>query len=104
MVQRRDRLSHQQRRPAAVSWQVFSLVPFEVGIFAAALGGVIAFLLVCGLPRLHHPCSTFPASNAPPRTVFSCSPTASDDDEAVRDLRSVLEHAGAVVVTEVRRP
>src|SRR5947209_10115677 len=36
------------------SWQVFWLVPFEVGVFAAALSGVIAFLRSCRLPALHH--------------------------------------------------
>ncbi len=37
------------------SWPVFLLVPFEVGVFAAALAGLIAFFVHCGLPRLHHP-------------------------------------------------
>src|SRR5690242_574623 len=30
------------------SWQVFLLVPFEVGVFAAALSGILAFLWSCG--------------------------------------------------------
>jgi len=37
------------------SWPVFLLVPFEVGILVAALAGVVAFLVTCGLPRLHDP-------------------------------------------------
>lgn len=37
------------------SWQVFVLVPFEVGVLAAGLAGFFAFLHGCGLPRLHHP-------------------------------------------------
>lgn len=37
------------------SWQVFILVPFEVGVLAAGLAGFFAFLIACGLPRLHHP-------------------------------------------------
>lgn len=37
------------------SWQVFILVPFEVGVLAAGLAGFFAFLAACGLPRLHHP-------------------------------------------------
>ena len=42
------------------SWQVFWLVPFEVGVFAAALCGVIALFWSCGLPRLHHPLFEIP--------------------------------------------
>jgi hypothetical protein len=31
------------------------LVPFEVGILAAATAGFIALVVLCGLPRLNHP-------------------------------------------------
>ena len=37
------------------SWPVFLLVPFEVGMLAAAIAGLIALFWRCGLPRLHHP-------------------------------------------------
>jgi hypothetical protein len=37
------------------SWPIFLLVPFEVGVLAAALAGFVALLILCGLPRLHHP-------------------------------------------------
>ena len=37
------------------SWPVFLLVPFEVGVLAAAIAGFAALLVLCGLPRLHHP-------------------------------------------------
>ena len=37
------------------SWPVFLLVPFEVGVLAAGLAGFVALLVLCGLPRLHHP-------------------------------------------------
>ena len=37
------------------SWPVFLLVPFEVGVLAAAIAGFVALLVLCGLPRLHHP-------------------------------------------------
>ena len=37
------------------SWPIFLLVPFEVGVLAAALAGFAALLVLCGLPRLHHP-------------------------------------------------
>lgn len=37
------------------SWPTFLLVPFEVGMLAAALAGLIAFFWQCSLPRLYHP-------------------------------------------------
>jgi hypothetical protein len=37
------------------SWPIFLLVPFEVGVLAAAVAGFAALLVLCGLPRLHHP-------------------------------------------------
>ncbi len=36
------------------AWPAFMLVPFAVGILAAAIAGFIAFLIACRLPRLHH--------------------------------------------------
>ncbi|MBV9590805.1 MAG: DUF3341 domain-containing protein [Hyphomicrobiales bacterium] len=42
------------------SWPVFLLVPFEVGILAAAIAGFVALLVSCGLPRLHHPLFAYP--------------------------------------------
>jgi hypothetical protein len=85
------------------SWQIFPLVPFEVGIFAAALSGVIAFLVGCGLPRLHHPLFEIPGFERATQDHFFLL-AAPKDDAALRDLRSMLERAGAVVVTEVQKP
>ena len=36
------------------AWPAFMLVPFAIGILAAAIAGFIAFLMACRLPRLHH--------------------------------------------------
>jgi hypothetical protein len=86
------------------SWQVFWLVPFEVGVFAAALCGVIALLWSCGLPCLHHPLFEIPGFERATQDRFFLLAAAENDDEAARDLRLVLEAAGALVVTEVRQP
>ena len=86
------------------SWQVFWLVPFEVGIFAAALCGVLALMWSCGLPRLHHPLFEIPGFERATQDRFFLLAEADKDDEAARDLRQVLESAGALVVTEVRQP
>lgn len=37
------------------SWPTFLLFPFEFGILAAAVCGLVALALWTGLPRLHHP-------------------------------------------------
>jgi hypothetical protein len=86
------------------SWQVFWLVPFEVGVFAAALSGVIALFWSCGLPRLHHPLFEIPGFERATQDRFFLLAASEPNDEAARDLRHLLEAAGAVVVTEVRQP
>jgi len=85
------------------SWQVFWLVPFEVGVFAAALCGVVALFWTCGLPRLHHPLFEIPGFERATQDRFFLLAAAEQSDEADRDLRHLLEGAGAVVVTEVRQ-
>ncbi len=37
------------------SWPAFMLVPFALAILGATVAGLAAFLIECGLPRLHHP-------------------------------------------------
>jgi hypothetical protein len=86
------------------SWQVFLLVPFEVGVFAAALSGVIAFLYSCGLPRPHHPLFEIPGFERATQDHFFLLAAASDDGDAIHDLRGILQAAGAKVVTEVWQP
>lgn len=86
------------------SWQVFFLVPFEVGVFAAALCGVVAFLRSCGLPRLHHPLFEIPGFERATQDHFFLLVAARQTNEAIGDLRNALEAAGATVVTEVRQP
>jgi hypothetical protein len=85
------------------SWPVFLLVPFEVGIFAAALCGVVAFLWSCGLPRLHDPIFAVPGIERATQDRYFLLAAARHDDD-LPELRQVLEQAGAVVVTEVRQP
>ncbi|MDA9420715.1 MULTISPECIES: DUF3341 domain-containing protein [Bradyrhizobium] len=83
------------------SWQVFLLVPFEVGIFAAALAGVLAFLWSCRLPRLHDALFEIPGFERATQDRYFLL-TASEISP--NDLRAVLTGAGAVAVTELRSP
>ena len=86
------------------SWQVFLLVPFEVGILAAAVAGAVALLWSCGLPRLHHPLFEIPGFERATQDRFFLLAASDKDEEALLDLRRILESAGALVVTEVRQP
>lgn len=43
------------------SWPTFLLVPYEMAILLAATLGILAWLWMCGLPRLHHPLFDIPA-------------------------------------------
>jgi hypothetical protein len=37
------------------SWPAFLLVPYETAILAAAIVGILAWMWMCGLPKLFHP-------------------------------------------------
>lgn len=85
------------------SWPVFLLVPFEVGVFAAALGGVIAFLWACRLPKLYDPLFAVPGfERATQDRFFLLTEPGSEGDGSANALRHLLEEAGAAVVTQVR--
>ena len=83
------------------SWQVFLLVPFEVGIFAAALTGVIAFFWTCRLPRLHDPLFAVPGFERATQDRYFLLAASETNPE---DLRAVLNESGAVIVTELPSP
>jgi hypothetical protein len=36
------------------SWQAFVIVPYETTILFAAVTGILAWMAMCGLPKLHH--------------------------------------------------
>ncbi|KQP31460.1 DUF3341 domain-containing protein [Methylobacterium sp. Leaf100] len=80
------------------SWPVFLLVPFEVGILAAALAGFVAMLSACGLPRLHHPLHAMPQFERASQDRFLLLIAPKDDPRA---LRVLLEGAGARLVSEM---
>jgi Protein of unknown function (DUF3341) len=80
------------------SWPVFLLVPFEVGVLAAAVAGLISFLRGCGLPRLHHRIfDNFDFERASQDRFFLLAAA----QEAAPNLRSSLQRAGALNISEV---
>ncbi|MBP0115360.1 MULTISPECIES: DUF3341 domain-containing protein [Bradyrhizobium] len=85
------------------SWPVFLLVPFEVGIFAAALAGFIALLWTTGLPQLHQPLFDVPSFERSTQDHYFLL-AKGENEERTHALRQLLRTAGALRVTEVRAP
>jgi hypothetical protein len=82
------------------SWPVFLLVPFEVGMLAAALSGLAAFLWTCRLPCLHHPVfdTTGFARATQDRFFLLAAQTGKEERSAA--LRELLKQSGALAVRE----
>lgn len=82
------------------SWPVFLLVPFEVGMLAAALSGFVAFLWNCRLPRLYHP--VFDTTNFARATQdrFFLLAAQTAEEERTASLREALKRSGALTVLE----
>ena len=79
------------------SWPIFLLVPFEVGILAAAISGFVTFIVTTGLPRLHHPLLAYPGIERASQDRFFVLVARADDDADER-ARGVLFEAGAVSI------
>ena len=81
------------------SWQIFLLVPFEVGVLAAGVAGFLAMLVHCGLPRLYHPLFDVGDFERASQDRFFL---LFDDpgDEALPRLRNILLEAGALQIAE----
>jgi hypothetical protein len=84
------------------SWPVFLLAPFEIGVLAAAVAGIIAFCNDCGLPRLHHALFEVPGFERATDDRFFLLIRSARSDENGLALRHLLESSGALLVTELR--
>ncbi|MBV9289557.1 MAG: DUF3341 domain-containing protein [Hyphomicrobiales bacterium] len=76
------------------SWPMFLLVPFEVGVLAAALAGFIALLVLCGLPRLNHPLFDWDAierASDDRYFLLMAAPERESEDDRLRGLLSDLK-------------
>jgi hypothetical protein len=83
------------------SWPVFMLVPFEVGILAAVISGLIAFMVNCRLPELHHEVFDVAGFERASQDRFFLLTATSEADEHGSTLRHALERAGAFSVSEM---
>jgi hypothetical protein len=82
------------------SWPVFLLVPFEVGMFAAALSGLIAFLWHCRLPALYHPIFDTTGLERATQDRFFLLAAQTEEEQRNASLRHALERWGALNVRE----
>jgi hypothetical protein len=79
------------------SWPAFMMVPFALGILAAAVAGLIALFVETGLPRLNHPLFAVDGFEAASQDKFLLA-VVTDDAEAAM---AALKEAGASLVREV---
>ncbi|MGH6889313.1 MAG: DUF3341 domain-containing protein [Rhizomicrobium sp.] len=83
------------------SWPVFVLFPFEIGILAAAVAGVIALFAKTGLPRYHDAIFESDLIGRANVDAFVLA-VAAPDDKAARDaLFASLASGGAQAVREL---
>lgn len=82
------------------SWPVFLLVPFEVGMLAAAFSGLAAFMWTCRLPCLYHPVFDTTEFARATQDRFFLLATQTSKEERSAPLRELLKHSGALAVRE----
>lgn len=80
------------------SWPAFIPITFELTVLSAALTGLVAFLLLCGLPRLDNPLFQVPHFERASQDRFFVAVFV--DDEACAP-EALLMGCGALLVTEV---
>lgn len=83
------------------SWPVFLLVPFEVGVLAAVLAGLIFFMFRCGLPALHNPIFDVVGFERASQDRFFLLVESQSGHRSEQDLRNALGDTTALRVLEV---
>jgi hypothetical protein len=85
------------------SWPTFVMFPFAIGIFAAAVAGLITFFVQTGLPRLHYPLFEIDGFKRASQDRFLLAIAAPQADRDRQRARDLLCQAGAVSIWEVRQ-
>lgn len=83
------------------SWPAFMLFPFSVGIFAAAVSGLIALFWQTGLPRLYDPRFALDGFERATQDRFLLELAPPTDPERRQRLVDELREAGALTIREV---
>jgi ActD protein len=83
------------------SWPAFMLVPFALGILSATVAGLAAFLIECGLPRLHHPLFALDGFERASQDRFLLALARPEEGGVAQRTIDWLHQAGALSVREV---
>jgi hypothetical protein len=84
------------------SWPAFMLFPFAIGIFGAAVAGLIAFFVQSGLPRLNHMLFSVPGFERASQDAFLLALERPSSDSELQSARDWLRAAGATAIWEVK--
>jgi Protein of unknown function (DUF3341) len=83
------------------SWPLYIPITFELTVLFSALSGVAGFLILCGLPRLHHPLFSVPGFERVSTDKFVLWIEAVDPRFDERNVRQLFYELQATAVTEV---
>ena len=83
------------------SWPTFLLASFEIGVLAAAVSALIAFLFCAGLPRLHHAAFDIEGFEQVSQDRFMLALARPRLDDRLESLFALLRRGGALDVREV---
>lgn len=83
------------------SWPAFMLFPFAIGIFAAAVTGLITMCAQTGLPRLHHKLFAIKGFERVSQDAFLLALMTPPTEGGLEGARDHLRSAGALKIWEV---
>ena len=83
------------------AWPTFVLFPFATGILVAALTGFAAFLIECGLPRLHDRLFALEGFDRASQDRFFIALARPGDDPEARRAADFLRSHGAIAIRDL---
>lgn len=83
------------------SWPAFVPVTFELTVLGAALAGLLAMLILNGLPMPYHPVFNVPGFAAASENRFFLGIESRDEVFDLEATRSLLESLGPLEVSEI---
>jgi len=83
------------------SWPLYIPITFELTILFSALSGIVGFMILCGLPCLHHPLFSVPGFEGVSTDKFLLWIEAVDPCFDEQNVRRLFYELQATAVTEV---
>jgi hypothetical protein len=77
------------------------MFPFSIGILSAAICGLVAFFILTGLPRLHHPLFDAESFDRVSQDRFALELAQPRDQERRATLAKMLTDGGAISLREI---